>query len=69
MMIENEEYCMDARRLLPALPPVSTEAVISDPMFGVYKNPTPKCTYDWGADPFAGDPVAWWAYHHPIYEQ
>jgi site-specific DNA-methyltransferase (adenine-specific) len=72
-MIENylnEVYCMNAGKLVSALPPVSTESVITDPMFGVStKKLKPKDTYDWGADPSAGDPDRWWAYHRPIYEQ
>jgi site-specific DNA-methyltransferase (adenine-specific) len=59
----------DARRLLRALPCASIEACIADPMYGVAKNPNPRLTYDWGPDPFHGDPDKWWEYHRPIYHE
>jgi DNA modification methylase len=67
--VVNDVYRMDARKLLFALPDASIDSVISDPMYGVSKNPKPRATYDWGADPAEGDPDKWWAYHGPIYEQ
>src|SRR5262249_7095072 len=65
----NKLFHGDALDLLLLLPPASIDAVITDPMYGVSKNPRPKLAYDWGADPFQGDPGRWWEYHRPIYEQ
>jgi DNA modification methylase len=65
----NKVFHEDARRLLTALPTASIDSVISDPMFGVFKNPQPGSAYDWGVDPAGGDPNKWWTYHRPIYEE
>src|SRR5690242_5326258 len=46
----------EALRLLSGMPGHSVDAVIADPMYGVCRN----VVYDWGPDPFGGDPVKWW---------
>ncbi len=65
----NEVYCMDARKLLAALPTASINAVIADPMYMVAKLKGKNCTYDWGIEPGRGDAGEWWAYHKEIYEE
>jgi site-specific DNA-methyltransferase (adenine-specific) len=65
----NKVFHGNALSLLRALPTASIDDVITDPMYGVAKNPKPRATYDWGPDPCNGDPDRWWAYHGPIYEE
>lgn len=60
-----EVFCMDALRLLRALPSVSIDGVFADAMYGTGRN----CRYEWGTDPARGDPVKHWQYHQPIYEE
>jgi DNA modification methylase len=65
----NRVFHGDARRLLRALPTASIDACITDPMYGVARNPKPRAMYDWGPDPCQGDPDRWWAYHGPLYQE
>jgi site-specific DNA-methyltransferase (adenine-specific) len=65
----NQVLWGDALRLLAGMPGQSVDAVITDPMYGVARQPNPKLAYDWGQDPCRGDPNKWGAYHRPIYEE
>ncbi len=64
-----EVFCMDALRLLQALPSASIDAVISDPMYMVAKTKSKSCVYDWGPEPGMGTAEEYWAYHQPIYDE
>ena len=65
----NQVFVGDVRRLLPTLPTNSLDAVLTDPMYGVAKEPGRGSTYDWGTDPCRGDPDQWWDYHRDIYHE
>ena len=65
----DKTFHCNALDLLLRLPSQSIDSVITDPMYGVAVKPSRSNTYDWGVDPFGGDPNKWWAYHQPIYEQ
>jgi hypothetical protein len=54
----NEIWCMDARRLLAALPSASIDLLIPDAMYG-----TTKMRYDTIVDPGGGDPHKHWTYN------
>ncbi len=56
-------WCMNALKLLQAMPPASVDAVITDPMYGAHT------AYEWGVDPARGDPNKHWLYHEPIYRE
>ena len=56
----NKVFYGDALHLLRGLPSHAVDGVFADPMYGVAKNPKPRTTYDWGADPFLGNPEKWW---------
>src|SRR5262249_44069267 len=60
--------CMNALRLLKALPSSSIDAVITDPMYMVAREKSKSCIYDWGPEPGSGKAEEFWAYHQPIYE-
>ena len=64
-----EVFCMNALRLLHALPSASIDAVIADPMYMVTKKKGRNCIYDWGVEPGTGQPHQFWDYHHRIYEE
>ena len=65
----NNVWNCHALNLLRRLPSGSIDAVIADPMYGVASKPSKNNTYDWGTEPFQGDPHLWWEYHRPIYEE
>ncbi len=65
----NKVFACDALTLLQRLPDESVDAVIADPMYGVATKAGKSNTFDWGAEPFNGDPDAWWYYHQPIYDE
>lgn len=65
----NKVFHADARRLLPMIPSESIDALIADPMYGVASKPSKSSTYEWGREPFSGDPEQWWVYHQPIYQE
>jgi hypothetical protein len=43
-----EAFCMNAMRLLKALPTASIDAVLTDPMYMVAPKKSKSCIYDWG---------------------
>jgi DNA modification methylase len=59
----------DARELLSRLPDASIDSVVSDLMYGTANYPSSRTRYDWGHDPFQGDPHNWWEFHAPIYRE
>lgn len=69
MNLINEVYCMDARKLLSALPSESIDSTICDPMYMVAQKKGKNCIYDWGVEPGHGEPHEWLDYHKNIYEE
>lgn len=65
----NDVWTCHALDLLTRLPDTYIDAVISDPMYGIASKPSRHSSYDWGPEPFHGDPAEWWAYHRPIYQE
>ena len=65
----NKIWTCNALDFLRRLPSEGVDTVIADPMYGVASKPSKNNTYDWGPEPFHGDPDEWWDYHRPIYEQ
>jgi hypothetical protein len=64
-----EVFCMNALRLLHALPTASIDALLSDPMYMVATKKSKSCVYDWGPEPGRGTADEFWAYHHRIYAE
>lgn len=65
----NKTFACEALCLLGRLPDECIDAVIADPMYGIAAKPTTFSSYDWGPEPFNGDPDYWWDYHQPIYQE
>jgi DNA modification methylase len=64
-----EVFCMNALRLVQALPSTSIDAVIADPMYMVATKKSKSCIYDWGPEPGSGTAEEFGAYHRPIYDE